>query len=161
MIPQGWKDDGTTLTAPNGVPVKAGFRDYVLNYAGGWNAENWPLAPEQSLAETELAIHSGEGSLLIFRTFAVAWYALRGVVTIWTGAELFAWIQQSKAQATKIAAYEGLIKTCDAQILALQAQLKVVQTPIAPQKIDVVGAIAAVGAIDKNVATLKIALSVQ
>src|SRR5207245_336630 len=29
-VPAGWKDDGTTLTAPNGYKVVQGFRGYVL-----------------------------------------------------------------------------------------------------------------------------------
>src|SRR4029078_354549 len=32
-IPTGWKDDGKTLVAPNGVPVVMGFREYVLAHA--------------------------------------------------------------------------------------------------------------------------------
>lgn len=168
MAPSGWRDDGKTLTAPNGIPVKAGFRDHVLNYPGGWDATNWPMAAEQSLSETELAIHSGAGSRQIFRTVMLVWYADRGVVAAWTGAELFAWIQQSLAQATKIAAYEGLIKTCDAQIITLQAQLKAAQTPVGPSTIDVPGAIAAagriagsLGVIEKDAVVLKAALGIQ
>lgn len=37
-IPNGWHDDGTTLTAPNGVPVTLGFRDHILA------APVWPAA---------------------------------------------------------------------------------------------------------------------
>jgi hypothetical protein len=44
MVPTGWKDDGTTLTAPNGVVVINGFRAYVL--ANGWAEYNEPLRPE-------------------------------------------------------------------------------------------------------------------
>ena len=44
-IPTGWKDDGKTLIAPNGIPVVHGFRDYVLGQK--WVVDNYPLAPEQ------------------------------------------------------------------------------------------------------------------
>lgn len=40
-IPSGWRDDGRTLTAPNGVPVVRGFRDWIL--AHGWDAGNVPM----------------------------------------------------------------------------------------------------------------------
>ncbi len=46
-IPTGWKDDGKTLVAPNGVPVVHGFRDYIM--ARSWAANNTPLAAEQSI----------------------------------------------------------------------------------------------------------------
>src|SRR5260370_4713780 len=44
-IPYGWHDDGQTLTAPNGVAVVLGFREFVLN--NNWNKDNWPLARQQ------------------------------------------------------------------------------------------------------------------
>src|SRR5258708_21451598 len=44
MGPTGWHDDGTTLTAPNGVKVVHGFRDYVL--AHNWDAANEPVMAE-------------------------------------------------------------------------------------------------------------------
>jgi len=39
-IPTNWRDDGTTLTAPNGLVVTGGFRDNVL--ATNWQADNLP-----------------------------------------------------------------------------------------------------------------------
>lgn len=42
-VPDNWHDDGTTLTAPNGHTFTQGFRDTVLNYAGGWDASDLPL----------------------------------------------------------------------------------------------------------------------
>lgn len=47
-IPQGWKDDGTTLVAVNKVPVIRGFRDHILA-AVTWNAALVPVAPEYGL----------------------------------------------------------------------------------------------------------------
>lgn len=43
VVPTGWKDDGKTLTAPNGVSVTLGFRDWVLNHS--WNPDNQPNEP--------------------------------------------------------------------------------------------------------------------
>ena len=45
-VPAGWHDDGTTLTAPNGVKVVMGFREQVLR---GWNPANVPLQAEQAV----------------------------------------------------------------------------------------------------------------
>ena len=48
-IPLGWKDDGSTLTAPNGVTVIHGFRDHILN-APSWPGALVPLAAEYGVA---------------------------------------------------------------------------------------------------------------
>jgi hypothetical protein len=150
MLPQGWKDDGTTLTAPNGIPIVAGFRAFVLAFKGGWDPDNWPLEPEQHLSETELANKSGAGSRQIFRYTMLVWYASRGVVMAWIGHELMAWIAQSGTQAAQITGYEAVIKTANAQITSLQAQLKAAQqTPIVPAtNINVAAALAAMKALE-------------
>ena len=43
MIPVGWKDDGTTLSAPSGHSCRDGFRAEVLK---GWEASDQPLEQE-------------------------------------------------------------------------------------------------------------------
>lgn len=45
-IPANWKDDGTTLLAPNGIPVVRGFRNYILAHNPEWNTNVWPLRAE-------------------------------------------------------------------------------------------------------------------
>lgn len=45
-IPTGWHDDGTTLTAPNGVKVVHGFRDMILNHNPEWDSNLIPLNEE-------------------------------------------------------------------------------------------------------------------
>jgi hypothetical protein len=45
-IPTGWHDDGTTLTAPNGVKVVHGFRDMILNHNPEWDSNLIPLDVE-------------------------------------------------------------------------------------------------------------------
>ncbi len=40
-IPNGWHDDGTTLTAPNGHHVTTAKRNYIMNTA--WDSANVPL----------------------------------------------------------------------------------------------------------------------
>ena len=51
-VPANWKDDGTTLTAPNGVTVVRGFRAKVLE---GWDANNLPLEKERAVNPVEHA----------------------------------------------------------------------------------------------------------
>jgi hypothetical protein len=50
-VPSNWKDDGKTLTAPNGVPVILGFRQYVL--ANNWHPDNYPLQKEHATPQLE------------------------------------------------------------------------------------------------------------
>lgn len=40
-VPQGWKDNGGTLVAPNGKAVTLGFRSWVL--AHDWRSDDYPL----------------------------------------------------------------------------------------------------------------------
>lgn len=42
MVPHGWTDSNGVLTAPNGIPINGAFRQYVLNFPGGFPAENYP-----------------------------------------------------------------------------------------------------------------------
>jgi len=87
MVPQGWSDDGTTLTAPNGITVVHGFRDYVLN--NGWDPNNWPLEEEHGQTPLELSNPGiGGGTQQIFRTMVLEWAPSRNVFTAWGGQEL-------------------------------------------------------------------------
>lgn len=43
-VPSGWHDDGTTLTAPNGVPTSGAIRTYVVTRQPQWPAEVQPVA---------------------------------------------------------------------------------------------------------------------
>jgi hypothetical protein len=90
-IPLGWHDDGATLTAPNGHTVTGGFRDHVL--ASSWAPDNVPLENQVSCTQTELAIKSGVGIRQLFRTKMLVWYATRGVLEAWVGAEVLACYQ--------------------------------------------------------------------
>lgn len=77
MLPSGWTDDGTTLTAPNGQTCNTGFRHFVL--ANTWDAGNVPLAPDYhadplTSADTSL----GAGERQDFRDCSVGWTAARG-----------------------------------------------------------------------------------
>ena len=115
MIPTGWKDDGQTLTAPNGVAVRLGFRDYVLSH--GWDAGNYPLAPEQGVSLLEASNPSlGGGSQQLFRMSMLAYTVARGVFLEWTGQEL-AFVRG------QLATYYPQVKVLQAEIDSLKQQL--------------------------------------
>lgn len=87
MTPTGWKDDGTRLTAPNGIAVVQGFRTYILSHA--WASENWPLEPEQSVLLVETSNPNlGAGTRQTFRMTVLEWTPARGVFAGWVGVEL-------------------------------------------------------------------------
>ena len=101
-IPAGWKDDGTTLTAPNGVTVVQGFRAWALGHA--WDAEDWPLAAEQKLDSVEPGNAAiGAGTRQDFRMTSLGWTQARGVYHIWSGQDLLALTHQLAEAETEIA----------------------------------------------------------
>lgn len=116
-IPTGWKDDGTTLTAPNGEKVVLGFRDHILN--SQWDAGNVPLDMEYHT--NTVLLHNpgiGAGQEQLFRD-GILWYTTtKGVVwEPYLGLEIAAMIEQWKqVRAQK-----------DAQITDLQQQLATAQ----------------------------------
>lgn len=116
-IPQGWKDDGATLTAPNGHRVVLGFRDYILTHP--WDAVNMPLQEEEGRNPLEESTPSlGGGTQQIFNWTTLEWTPSRGVFVAWTGPELL------KLRADNAA--------LTAQVAKLQAQLAAQPTPINP-----------------------------
>ncbi len=102
-IPAGWiPTDGSTLTAPNGISVKAGFREYILNPANKWQADNWPLAPEAGRTPLEESNPGlGGGTWQPFRKGVLEWTPTRGVFPMWTGQELF-FVRQRESAAPGI-----------------------------------------------------------
>jgi hypothetical protein len=87
QVPQGWKDDGITLTAPNGVPVVLGFRDFILTHP--WDPGNYPLAREEGRNPLEVSNPGlGAGTQQLFRLFPLEWTQDRGVFPAWGGQEI-------------------------------------------------------------------------
>lgn len=103
-IPTGWKDDGTTLTAPNGVPVVMGFRGEIIN--GNWNPDNVPEAKESHA--DQILLHNanvGGGQVQFFRDSMLWWTQAQGVVNEQElGIELFLLYQKVAALEAQIAA---------------------------------------------------------
>ena len=114
-IPRGWKDDGKTLVAPNGVPVVMGFREYVLAHT--WDANNWPLAAEQvinggSIEPGNAAI--GPGSRQDFRLTSLGWTESRNVYMIYVGQDIRALEQQLAAANAHVAQLEAQLASMPA-----------------------------------------------
>lgn len=123
-IPAGWHDDGTALVAPNGVAVVRGFRAYILaqEQEQGWDAGNWPLAPEYGTPQLEASNTAlGGGTQQLFRAAMLGWTSERGVFAEWCGQELL--YTRQKLLALYAAYQEAL-----ARVAALEAQ------PPAPQE---------------------------
>ena len=90
-IPTGWTDDGTTLKAPNGIPVVQGFRDWVLNHT--WESINYPLAPEVVITTGSIEPGNpsiGPGSRQNFRLTSLGWTTAKNVYVIWVGQDIVA-----------------------------------------------------------------------
>ena len=121
MVPTGWHDDGVTLTAPNGVAVRLGFRDFVLN--NNWQPGNYPLAPEQGVSLLEASNPGlGGGDQQIFRWSMLGYSAQRGVFMEWLGVELATVRQQAIT-------YHDLSKQLQAEVDSLKQQLAAAQQP--------------------------------
>jgi hypothetical protein len=86
QVPVGWTDDGTTLTAPNGITVIQGFRARILQ---GWDPANLPLEKERNVDTVEQANPSiGAGSIQTFTNTRLGWTATKVVYVIPIGSEL-------------------------------------------------------------------------
>lgn len=129
MIPQGWTDDGATLTAPNGVKVVRGFRDFVI--ANNWDPMNYPLEPEHAQQPLELSNPAlGNGTQQVFRWSVLEWTPARGVFLAWGGAELLALraaiaAQPANPDQQKIAAAQSTLHAIIAGATAVLSDLGV------------------------------------
>lgn len=166
MIPTGWSDDGTTLTAPNHVTVTQGFRDYILAHI--WDDFNWPLDdvyyPDPVDPE---APQVGGGSRQDFREGSLGWTQALGVTRVWVGDELLALraevakltanpppppggepdaddaaLAAAQAQVTQLGADKAQLLQ---EVAALQAQLANAHATLSQQAADAITAIEALG----------------
>ena len=91
MLPVGWSDNATSgqeaLTAPNGVQVIHGFRDYALSHPNWLATAGLPLAGEYQVTGVgmDTAAH-GAGSEQIFQFSGLGYTIKEGVFVLWTGA---------------------------------------------------------------------------
>ena len=118
-VPQGWKDDGKTLTAPNGYSITDGFRGWVL--AHSWDANNLPLMNAAALDPVEQGNPSlGGGTVQPFRLCVLAWTQAKGVYVMWIGQEYVALHQVLHKALTDLNASQAQVKALQAQLLAAQ-----------------------------------------
>lgn len=118
-VPNGWKDNGTILTAPNGVDVVLGFREYILNSA--WNGLNYPVGHEESAAQIEENVPVGpdnKGTRQVFQQSELGWSATRNVFECSVGSEL-AYVRAER-DALKVLLDAN---TQAQQIISLQAKI--------------------------------------
>jgi hypothetical protein len=114
-IPQGWKDDGAALSAPNGHRVISGFRNYILSHE--WDGGNVPLGEEYRADPVQLHRPDlGAGVRQLFRD-GVLWYVegLGPVYEAYLGLELDAAYQLLAEQSEKITALQDTIANNPAQ----------------------------------------------
>ena len=155
-VPSGWTDDGTTLKAPNGVPVVRGMRAFVLGNA--WDASDVPMGPEVGVAQVEIGDPSIGGGVIQFfeKSGQLSWSptfnggqsyrtwngkeesALRAALDAAQEAEASAQSAASQAQQSAAAATAGQqaaqasLSAANAQIAQLQAQIAALKSQPAP-----------------------------
>ncbi len=118
-VPNGWKDDGKVLTAPNGYSVTDGFRQWVL--AHSWDAGNLPLMNASALTPVEQGNPSlGGGTVQPFRLCVLAWTKAKGVYVMWVGQEYVALHQVLHKTLTDLNASQAQVKALQAQLVAAQ-----------------------------------------
>lgn len=124
-IPNGWHDDGATLTAPNGHRVVRGFRLYVL--ANAWDPANVPLEEERWIDPLSWADpKAGAGSRQVFTSCALRWTQATNVVREALGPELLAAEQrigalaQQQGQAGQDTAAEQAVRALAAALATVK-----------------------------------------
>ena len=90
-VPPGWIDNGTALTAPNGIKVVLGFREHILSRT--WEPANVPLAPEAGANPVELGFSQKDGNNAgtrqIFMYSELCYTKARGVWNATVGREFW------------------------------------------------------------------------
>lgn len=122
-VPSGWSDDGTTLRAPNGVPVVHGIRAFVL--ANSWDAADVPLAPEDPSANpVEVGNPSlGAGARQFFKMSGqVSWTQAMNTFRTWNGQEELALHQAFDAESAALAQAQQQAQAAQANVTAMQQQ---------------------------------------
>jgi hypothetical protein len=122
MIPNGWKDDGKVITAPNGVTIRDGFAAYIR--AHGWDANNVPLAQEEGANPVEEGFpqNPSGGTRQVFAYCELCWTSARGVYIATVGRELSV-VRADRDKYKQLAQQQtAKIDDLNAQIAQLKAQ---------------------------------------
>lgn len=124
-LPTGWKDDGTTLFGPNGVPVTLGFRDQLLFKDPTLFARlGEPLKPAYSTASVEPGNPGiGAGTRQDFQMGSLGWTQSRGVYVVWVGQDIEALEAEVADLQTQLNLAKGLLDRATAKIAAAKTAL--------------------------------------
>ncbi len=107
-IPTEWRDDGHTLTAPNGHVLVLGFREHVIN-APSWDPGNMPNEEEYHASPAQIhAPEFGDGQRVTLRDCILWWTQTKGVIQEpYSGLELKACYDLIATQQSEIATLKG------------------------------------------------------
>lgn len=131
-VPQGWRDDDTTLVAPNGYKVDLGFRQFILN--NPWSADDVPVSLDYHCDHIyEIDPSSPGGDRQDFMRSSLIYTAANGVQLARVGQDYSTLQARLVAANTQIALLETQLNTTadpgyveyKAAIAALAAALKV------------------------------------
>lgn len=121
-LPTGWTDDGTTLTAPNGVVLTEGFRVCYLAHPEFAAVAGEPLGAPYHVTAAGMDAAHGPGDELLFQCGGLVWIPATNTMSIlWVGAMVRA-LRQELALASAPTATTPDPATVRAQ--ALVAALK-------------------------------------
>lgn len=129
-VPQGWSDSNGTLTAPNGVAVVMGFRNWVLNHQ--WDPANTPQGPEIHVSQVQLHNTAlGPGQIQVFRDDILWWTPNLGVIQEpYLGLEVGAAYKKIDDQARQIADLQAKLQQSQATSLTqpqVESMVSVIQ----------------------------------
>lgn len=138
-VPQGWKDDGKTLTSPNGHHAVLGFRNHIIN--NPWDSGDWLLEEEQELASVEESNPSlGKGAAQTTRMHRLEYTAGNNSIFLgWLGQEYLTVKADRDAKAkalgdasSELTTANAKLSAANAQIADLEAKLAAAQQPTPP-----------------------------
>lgn len=113
-LPQGWSDDGKSLYAPDKkFPVVLGFRNHILTFPGGWEADNWPMEAEHHMNQLEYSNSAlGTGQQQVFRTCVLEYLPKENrIVHMWVGQEILALRGKTEISADLHSRLAALLQT--------------------------------------------------
>ncbi|MGZ3676050.1 MAG: C39 family peptidase [Ktedonobacterales bacterium] len=135
-VPAGWKDDGATITAPNGHVVRLGFAKYIR--AHPWADDDQPLEDEQAVAQI---LHEdarwGKGARQLFVRSGLFWAAApdKAVAQASIVGEIPMGIELRTVERDLASARDAL-QHAQSQIASLEAQIATLQQQLAAAQHD-------------------------
>ena len=116
-VPQGWKDDGNVLTAPNGHKVVHGMRDFVLG--NNWDPTDLPLTEEVWSSQVDMwDSQSGSGSNQVFTYDSLRYTSKDGVTYGQCGRILQAYLVHANSLAQEVQQLQQQVKDLQAGLPA-------------------------------------------